>query len=869
MGLRAAVLEARLIVLHPAARLERREQPPEFGDRLVARVGLCAAHRFHRSRVLVHQPLEGPRQLVLLRQEPFQPGNQPADVLFGLTCDHIGLPASFRQRELRFGERFRSLLLGRRHVLVGLPARGLQFRRGLVPCRRYERRGLPARIFQYRVRAPLRLSGRLHGLLLGRRHVLVGLPPRSLQFRRGLVPCRRYERRGLPARIFQYRLRTPLRLIGYVHGLPLRRSHGLRGLTGLASSAIEDEVGLVAHLGEFLLRQPFGGGDRALGALLGVPQRGDRRRLCILARALGLRSSRREGLLGRGPAGAKDRPGARGRVGHELLRGRRLRSIRREPSIPGGISVRLQCLHGFARLPEGVTKRRPLTEPRRDVAVYRVERRRRFVEPSNQRVAIHADTSRKGLSKGSCAQDSERPDAGTPGDRWTGQLSGSLGARRPCVRWRGVLGNIMRETWRGRSGRHRRMRLMEEARVATCCIAGCGPAGAILGLLLARSGVDVVVLEKHGDFLRDFRGDTIHPSTLDILDDLGLAERFLALPHSRVERFTLRTTAGETLSFGFEGVAAKFPFVAFVPQWDFLNFVTAEARRYPTFALRMNADVVGLIEEDGRVCGVRYRTETGEGSLRAGLTVGADGRSSRTREAAALPQTATSPPMDVLWFRLPRNANDPGDAQGIVGPGHFVALFDRGKYWQIAYLISKGGLDAVRVAGLQEFQASVASLVPMLADRVGELTNWDQIKLLTVRSDRLTRWYRPGYLAIGDAAHAMSPVGGVGINVAIQDAVAAANVLWRPLLNGPVTTADLAAVQRRREVPVRVTQSLQAFMQRQLLVPALAHGRPPRISPVARAALAAPGLRTLLPSLLGFGLFRPHVESPARLAAAP
>ena len=406
--------------------------------------------------------------------------------------------------------------------------------------------------------------------------------------------------------------------------------------------------------------------------------------------------------------------------------------------------------------------------------------------------------------------------------------------------------------------------------MTACCVAGCGPAGAVLGLLLARAGVDVLVLEKHGDFLRDFRGDTIHPSTLDILDDLGLAERFLSLPHSQVSKLTLRTTSGEALQIDF-GVLrhAKYPFIAFVPQWDFLTFITNEARRYPGFQLLMNAEVIDLIQEDGVVRGVRYRTASGDADVRALLTVGADGRSSRTREAAGLPQVAMSPPMDVLWFRVPRRAQDAGNIQAIIAPGHFIVMFDRGEYWQVAYVIPKGGADAVHAEGLEAFRRSVAALVPEFADRVGELRDWEQVKLLTVRADRLTRWYRPGYLAIGDCAHAMSPVAGVGINVAIQDATAAANVLWGPLSRSSVSTADLAEVQRRRQFPVRVVQTMQAFMQRQLLEPALSpNGRQPGIPPLMRAALAAPGLRTVLPSLVAFGVFRPRVESPARAAAS-
>jgi 2-polyprenyl-6-methoxyphenol hydroxylase-like FAD-dependent oxidoreductase len=282
----------------------------------------------------------------------------------------------------------------------------------------------------------------------------------------------------------------------------------------------------------------------------------------------------------------------------------------------------------------------------------------------------------------------------------------------------------------------------------------------------------------------------------------------------------------------------------------------------------MNAEVTGLIEEDGAVRGVRYRTADGDSEARALLTVGADGRRSVTRAAAGLPQVEMSPPMDVFWFRLSRAAGDDRDVMGTIGPGHFLVMFDRGEYWQVGYVIPKGGADTVRAEGLAAFRASVAALVPAFAGRVGELADWDQVKLLTVRADRLTRWYRPGYLAIGDCAHAMSPVGGVGINVAIQDATAAANVLWEPLSRGRVSTADLAEVQRRREFSVRVIQAMQTVMQRQLLQPVLAGTRGPSIPPLMRAALSTPGLRMLLPSLVAYGVFRPRVHSPARAVPA-
>ncbi len=295
----------------------------------------------------------------------------------------------------------------------------------------------------------------------------------------------------------------------------------------------------------------------------------------------------------------------------------------------------------------------------------------------------------------------------------------------------------------------------------------------MLAFLLARAGIDVLVLEKHGDFLRDFRGDTIHPSTLEVLDEVGLAERFLTLPHRRVADLALRTSAGEALQFSFRGLPTKYPFIAFVPQWDFLDFVTAEARRYPRFRLLMNAEVTGVVRENGVVRGVRYRTAEGDREARVPLTVGADGRQSRTRDAVGLPSVSASPPMDVLWFRFSRRPQDESGVQAMIGPGHFIALLDRGDYWQVGYTIGKGQADRVREQGLDAFRRSLASLVPWLADRVAELQGWDQISLLTVRADRLTRWYAPGFLAIGDAAHAMSPVAGVGINVGSR-------TRWRP-----------------------------------------------------------------------------------------
>jgi 2-polyprenyl-6-methoxyphenol hydroxylase-like FAD-dependent oxidoreductase len=402
---------------------------------------------------------------------------------------------------------------------------------------------------------------------------------------------------------------------------------------------------------------------------------------------------------------------------------------------------------------------------------------------------------------------------------------------------------------------------------ADCCVAGCGPAGAVLGYLLARAGIRVVVLEKHGDFLRDFRGDTIHPSVLEILDELGLADSFLALPHTKVSDVGGQTTTGQSIGFTFKRLPTRFPYIAFVPQWDFLEFITHEAARFPSFTLIRNAEVVDLLYRESVVTGVRYRDAAGEHDLTAILTVGADGRSARTREAAQLPLLETSAPMDVLWFRLPRRDGEARAINGRLGAGRVLVMLDRGDYWQIAFVIAKGTAGAIRAAGLEHFRQEVASVAPELSDRVGSIADWEQVKLLTVRADRLVTWHKPGYLAIGDAAHAMSPIGGLGINVAIQDAVAAANVVWRPLLEGRVTEADLAEVQRRRERPVRLLQAFQSVVQNRFLGPALASSDTPSIPLVVRLLSRIPILRDIPPRLIAFGIGRPHVESPEKPAA--
>lgn len=396
-----------------------------------------------------------------------------------------------------------------------------------------------------------------------------------------------------------------------------------------------------------------------------------------------------------------------------------------------------------------------------------------------------------------------------------------------------------------------------------CCIVGCGPAGAMLGLLLARAGLNVLILEKHGDFLRDFRGDTIHPSTMEILDELGLAERFLQLPHSEVSSITVPTPLGRDVTVSFRGLGTRFPFIAFVPQWDFLDFITDEAKRYPGFALRMNAEVIDLIREDGIVRGVVYRDASGEHAVRARLTVGADGRGSRTREAVGLPVIATSPPMDVLWFRLSRRPEEPETVTLRRRAGQAAVLIDRQQYWQIGFIIPKGDADKVRAAGLPAFRRTLAELVPALADRVDEIQDWEHVKLLTVRSDRLVRWYTRGYLAIGDAAHAMSPIAGVGINLAIQDAVATANVLWEPLRRGRISTRDLAKVQRQRELPVRITQAVQAFIQDIFFRQGFASRKPALVvQALLPLLLRLPAFGQLMAGFIAFGIRRPRVTSP-------
>jgi 2-polyprenyl-6-methoxyphenol hydroxylase-like FAD-dependent oxidoreductase len=396
-----------------------------------------------------------------------------------------------------------------------------------------------------------------------------------------------------------------------------------------------------------------------------------------------------------------------------------------------------------------------------------------------------------------------------------------------------------------------------------CCVAGGGPAGVMVGLLLARAGVDVVVLEKHADFFRDFRGDTIHPSTLELMDELDCFDELMKVPHQKAHHLSFQFGALAGVVADFDRTAMRHPFVAFMPQWDFLDFLARRAARYPTFSLKMSADVTGIIEENGRVVGVTATTPRGPLEVRADLVIAADGRASLVREQSGLAVDDFGAPMDVLWFGLPRIDTDPDETMGRFESGRFFIAIDRRDYWQCGYVIAKGSFEAIQQKGLPAFQQSVASIFPEAADRVGQLDTWDKIKLLTVQVNRLKRWYKPGLLCIGDAAHAMSPVGGVGINLAVQDAVAASNMLAAPLTERRVTIDDLAKVQKRREFPMRMTQAFQVLVQNRVLAPALGGtlGKPPL---AMRLLQWFPALRGLPARWIGLGVRPEHIQTAPR-----
>jgi 2-polyprenyl-6-methoxyphenol hydroxylase-like FAD-dependent oxidoreductase len=403
----------------------------------------------------------------------------------------------------------------------------------------------------------------------------------------------------------------------------------------------------------------------------------------------------------------------------------------------------------------------------------------------------------------------------------------------------------------------------------TCCVVGGGPAGMMLGLLLSRAGIAVTVIEKHADFLRDFRGDTVHPSTLELMHELGYLNEFLARPHQKAEQIGGMIGDEFILFADFKRTKATCKYIVFMPQWEFLDFIADKAHAYKEFTLKMETEAVDLIEEDGRIVGVQAKTRAGETfSIRADLVVGCDGRSSIIRERAGFKVASSGAPMDALWMRLSRKTSDPPQTLGRLAAGAMFIMLNRDTYWQCAFLIPKGKVEEYRAEGLASFRERIKKIAPFVSDRVDELESWDNIKLLIVKVDRLDQWCREGLLCIGDAAHAMSPVGGVGINLAIQDAVATSNFLQEPLKQGTCTLEDLKRVQQWRLYPTRMTQRLQIAIQNAVIKPTLESDTPIKVPAVARIFQHLPAARAIPATIIGIG-FRPeHIRPlPARTSA--
>jgi 2-polyprenyl-6-methoxyphenol hydroxylase-like FAD-dependent oxidoreductase len=403
---------------------------------------------------------------------------------------------------------------------------------------------------------------------------------------------------------------------------------------------------------------------------------------------------------------------------------------------------------------------------------------------------------------------------------------------------------------------------MNETVSTRCCVAGGGPAGMMLAFLLARIGVDVFVLEKHGDFLRDFRGDTIHPSTLELMHELGILDEFLKRPHDEVRELSGQV-GNDTVTIGdFTHLPTHCKFLALMPQWDFLDFIKGQASRYPTFHLRTNAEVTDLLEENGNVVGLRAKTSDGSLEIRAGLSIGADGRHSVVRQRANLEVIDLGAPMDVMWMRISRRSSDPGQTLGHFDRGKILVMINRESYWQCAFVIPKGEAERIKQRGLPSFCENLVDLSPFLHDRMEELADWKDVSLLTVAIDRLSQWSRPGLLCIGDAAHAMSPIGGVGINLAIQDAVATANLLGPILLHRAPSESDLRAVQKRRSFPTRATQRLQVAIQNNVIRKVLGSSKQLALPWPLKLLRRWPMLRRIPARIVGVG-FRPeHVKTP-------